>query len=112
MHLVQGFLALLGYAAIARTAAFQFLGGTTSLAAAAFLGLTMDLSGLLFMFAHRMLACSYAAACQAHAQTTQPVTGEDVNDKKQIRVPQSLATVGHIFMSEQPAIPTAQVCVY
>ena len=61
---LQGFLALLGYAAIARFAALQFLGAAQSVAAAAAVGLAMDMSGLLFIYAHRMLACSYAAACQ------------------------------------------------
>ncbi|KAK9837784.1 hypothetical protein WJX74_004992 [Apatococcus lobatus] len=114
--ILQGFLAWLGYAAIARFAAFQFLGTTTSLASAAILGFAMDLSSLMFMFAHRMLACSYAAACQNHAQASHPDDLRDEGEKKTAMVPRSLAAIGHIFMSEQPAIPAAQgllsFCLY
>ena len=104
--IMQGFLAWLGYAAIARFAAFQFLGTTTSLASAALLGFAMDVSGLVFMFAHRMLACSYAAACQSHSQISH--SGEE-HHKRPIIVPRTLAAISHMFMSEQPAIPAAQV---
>ena len=69
----------------------------------------MDLSSLVFMFAHRMLACSYAAACQNHLQISHSEEGQDERDRKAIVLPRSLAALGHIFMSEQPAIPTAQV---
>lgn len=103
---MQGFLAWLGYAAIARFAAFQFLGTTTSLTSAALLGFAMDLSGLIFMFAHRMLARSYAAACQSHSQLSH--SGEE-HQKRPIVVPRTLAAISHIFMSEQPAFPAAQV---
>ncbi len=106
---VQGFLALLGYAAIARFAALQFLGDRGSLAAAATVGLAMDMSGLLFIYAHRMLACSYAAACQSAAHLSSSSSLRDGEEKLTIHVPRALAAVGYIFMSEQPAIPAAQV---
>ena len=107
---LQGFLALLGYAVIARFAALQFLGETTSLAAAAAVGLAMDMSGLLFIYAHRILAWSYAAACQA-GQATSFSNLQNTEEKKAIRVPHLLAVIAYIFMSEQPAIPVAQVCL-